>query len=153
MNIQRMHALALALGEAKNRQDVDTAVALMHDDMVLHSPAWGVVARGKADNAAVLRRFFHDYPDYTVAFDAWASDGTNLIAWATVRMTMAPHAHAAQGLRPNGRRIEIPAAIRMTFRDGLIASEHFLCDLAQICAQSGVSVDAVQRNIFGACAA
>ena len=36
-----------------------------------------------------------------------------------------------------------------TFPDGLIASERFFFDLAALCAQSGVSTDAVQRALFG----
>lgn len=152
MLLQDMFALAAGLGEAKNRQDVEAALRFMHDDIVLHSPAWGTVARGKAENRAVLTHFFRDYPDYHVSFDGYVGDEKTFVGWGTVRMTMAADASDARGLTPNGRRVEIPVYIRMTFRDGLIAEEHFHCDLAQIAAQSGVSVDAVRRNVFGAAA-
>lgn len=145
-----MYALAAGLGEAKNRQNVEDALRFMHDDIVLFSPAWGVVARGKAENCEVLTHFFHNYPDYHVTFEGYVGDGDTFVGWGTVHMTMAAHASDANGLTPNGKRVEIPVSIRMTFREGLIATEHFLCDLAQIAVQSGVSVDAVSRNVFGA---
>jgi predicted ester cyclase len=146
METKRMFELAAALGEAKNRQNVEDALKFMHEDIVLYSPAWGVVARGKAENAEVLHHFFHDFPDYNVSFDGYVGDGENFVGWGTVRMTMADHAY---DVVPNGKRVEIPVFIRMTFKDNLIASEYFMCDLAEICAQSGVSVDAVRRNLFG----
>ena len=150
METKRMFELAAALGEAKNRQNVEDALKFMHEDIVLYSPAWGVVACGKAENAEVLHHFFHDFPDYNVSFDSYVGDGENFVGWGTVRMTMANHAY---GVAPNGQRVEIPVFIRMTFKDDLIASEYFMCDLAEICAQSGVSIDAVRQEVFGSNAA
>jgi predicted ester cyclase len=132
--------LAAGLGEAKGRQNVDDALRFMHDEMVLTSPAWGTVARGKAQNAETLRRFFRDFPDYSVSLDGHVADDRHLVCWGVIRMTMAPGAY---GLQANGRRIETPAFLRFTFKDGLIASEYFMVDLSAICAQSGVSADAV----------
>jgi hypothetical protein len=40
--------------------------------------------------------------------------------------------------------------IQFTFSDELIASERFFFDLSELCAQSGVSTDAVRRKLFGA---
>lgn len=149
MTPKRMYELATGLGVAKNRQDVAAALAFMHDDIELHSPAWGVIARGKAENAAVLTHFFADYPDYEVRFDGHVADAENFVGWGTVRMTMAQTASDAKFMVPNGRRITLPVMIRMTFKNDLIATEHFLCDLAQIALQSGISVDGIVHNIFG----
>lgn len=136
--------LAAGLGEAKGRQNVDDALGFMHDEMVLTSPAWGTVARGKAQNTETLRRFFRDFPDYSVSVDGHVADDHHLVCWGVIRMTMAPGAY---GLRPNGRRIETPAFLRFTFKDGLIATEYFMVDLSAICDQSGVSTDAVRAFI------
>jgi hypothetical protein len=62
-------------------------------------------------------------------------------------MTMAAHASDARGMTPNGRRITLPVTIRMTFKDGVIATERFCCELAQIAAQSGISIDGMWRNV------
>lgn len=149
MDTNRMFELAAALGEAKGRQNVTDALAFMHEDMVLSSPAWGVVARGKAENAELLAHFFHDFPDYNITLEGHVGDSKHLLCWGTVRMTMQAGAY---GVSPNGCRVEIPAYIRFTFKDGLIATEYFMVDLADICRQSGVSTDAVQRAVFSASA-
>jgi hypothetical protein len=54
------------------------------------------------------------------------------------------------GVLPNGRRAELPVFIQFAFKDGLIAGERFFFDLSALCAQSGVSTDAVRRKVFGA---
>ena len=146
---ERMYELAYGLGQAKNRQDVEAALTFMHDDIVLTSPAWGAEAHGKEENAALLTFFFNNYPDYEVSFEDYVADDTHFVGWGVVRMTMAKGATDAEGSIPNGRRIEAPVTIRMTFKDDLIATEHFMIDLAQIAGQSGVSIDQVWKNVFG----
>jgi hypothetical protein len=53
------------------------------------------------------------------------------------------------GVVPNGRRAELPVIIEFGFKDGLIARERFFFDLSTLCAQSGVSTDAVRSRLFG----
>ncbi len=149
MTPERMYELAAGLGAAKNRQDVAAALTFMHDQIQLTSPAWGMIARGKEENAALLTNFFANYPDYEVSFEGYVADNEHFVGWGTVRMTMAPGAADANGMSPNGHPITIPVTIRMTFKDDLIATEHFMCDLAQIAAQSGISIDGMWKNIFG----
>jgi predicted ester cyclase len=119
---------------------------LFHRDMVLQTPAFGTTARGLAQNERALTRFFRSFPDYHVDLHGHASDGDTLICWGTARMTMIGDRF---GVVPNGRRTELPVFIQFTFTDGLIASERFFFDLSALCAQSGVSTDAVRRHVFG----
>ena len=146
MNGHRMFELAQALAVAKSRQDVPAAVRLLHRDMVLETPAFGTMARGPASNEKALTRFFASFPDYDVALEGHADDGDTLICWGTARMTMTGDRF---GVVPNGRRAELPVHIRFSFRDDLIAGERFFFDLSALCAQSGVSTDAVRRRLFG----
>jgi hypothetical protein len=46
-------------------------------------------------------------------------------------------------------RAEPPVFIQFAFKDDLIARERFFFDLSTLCAQSGVSTDAVRRALFG----
>jgi hypothetical protein len=64
-----------------------------------------------------------------------------------VRMTMTGDRF---GVVTNGRRAELPVFIQFTFKDDLIASERFFLDLSELCAQSGVSTDAVRQKLSGA---
>lgn len=141
-----MVELAQALAVAKSRQDVPTAMQALHPDIVLETPAFGTVARGAAENERVLTRFFESFPDYDVELDGHASNDETLICWGTARMTMTGDRF---GVVPSGARAELPVFIQFAFRDDLIASERFFFDLAALCAQSGVSTDAVRRRVFG----
>jgi predicted ester cyclase len=145
MDPDRMVELAEALAAAKSRQDVPAAMELLHPDMVLESPAFGTTARGPAENATALRRFFASFPDYDVVLAGHAANRDALACWGTVRMTMTGDGFGAV---PNGRRAELPVFIRFAFKDDLIAGESFFFDLAELCAQSGVSTDAVRRRLF-----
>ena len=145
MNERRMFELAQALAEAKSRQDLPAAMKLFHPDMLLETPAFGTAARGLAENERALTRFFRSFPDYEVALEGHAAGAGNLICWGTAQMTMTGDRF---GVVPDGGRAELPVFIRFTFRDDLIASELFFFDLSALCAQSGVSTDAVRRNLF-----
>jgi predicted ester cyclase len=146
MDADRMFELAQALAIAKSRQDVPAALKLLHDDMLLENPAFGTAAKGLAENEKVLTRFFASFPDYNVVLQGHATNDDALICWGTVQMTMTGDRF---GVRPNGRRAELPVFIQFAFKDDLIAGERFFFDLSELCAQSGVSTDAVRRRVFG----
>lgn len=141
-----MVELAQELAIAKTHQDVPAALCLLHPEMLLESTL-GTRVRGIAANEKALTRFFASFPDYDVALDGHAGNDDTLVCWGTVRMTMTG---TRFGATPNGRRAELPAFIQFTFKDDLIASERFFVDLAELCAQSGVSTDTVRRTLFGA---
>jgi len=150
MNHQRMFELAHALAVAKSRQDVPAALKVLHADMVLESPAFGTAARGLAENEKALTRFFISFPDYHVVLQGHAANDETLVCWGTVQMTMTGDRF---GVVPNGRRAELPVFIQFAFKDDLIAGEKFFFDLSALCAQSGVSTDAIRRKLFGDAAA
>lgn len=141
-----MVELAQALGVAKSRQDVPAALRLLHPDMLLESPAWGTHARGLTENEKALNRFFVSFPDYEVTLEGHAGNGDTLVCWGVARMTMTGDRF---GVVPNGRRAQLPVFIRFGFADDLIAHEYFFFDLSDLCAQSGVSTDAVRQRAFG----
>lgn len=145
METPQMFELAQALAVAKSRQDIPAALALMHPAMELESP-FGTRARGLAENERALTRFFASFPDYDVALHGHAGAGDTLVCWGVVRMTMTG---TRFGVVPNGRRAELPVYIQLLFADGQIAKERFVFDLSVLCAQSGVSTDAVRHRLFG----
>jgi predicted ester cyclase len=147
MNGDRMFELAQSLAVAKSRQDVPAALKLMHEDMVLQTPAFGTNVRGLEENEKVLTRFFATFPDYNVSLEGRANNGDTLVCWGTVQMTMTGDRF---GEAPNGKRAELPVFIKFTFKDDLIASERFFFDLSALCGQSGISTDAVREKLFGA---
>ncbi|WP_235983514.1 ester cyclase [Bradyrhizobium australiense] len=141
-----MFELAQALAVAKSRQDVPAALKVLHEDMQLEAPAFGTSARGLAENEKVLTRFFASFPDYNVALEGHAANDDTLVCWGRVQMTMTGDRF---GMVPNGRRADLPVFIQFAFKDDRIVRERFVFDLAELCAQSGVSTDTVRRKIFG----
>lgn len=146
VNSNRMFELAEALAIAKGRQDVSAAVKLFHNDILLECPAFGTSARGIAENTKVLAAFFRSFPDYNMALGDHAGNGDALFCWGIVKMTMTGNRFEVV---PNGKRAELPVFIRFAFKDDLIAAERFFFDLSALCAQSGVSTDAVRQKLFG----
>lgn len=146
MDGRRMFELAQELAIAKSRQDVGAAMTLLHPEMLLETAAFGSRAKGTSENEMALERFFRSFPDYDVVLEGHADNGETLICWGRVRMTMTGDRF---GVSPNGKRAELPVFIAFGFRDGKIASERFFFDLSALCAQSGVSTDAVRQKLFG----
>jgi predicted ester cyclase len=146
MDRRRMFELAQQLAVAKSRQDVPAALKVLHEDMLLESPAFGSRSQGLAENERTLARFFQTFPDYDVALEGHASTNDTLVCWGRVRMTMTGDRF---GVVPNGKRAELPVFIQFGFKDDRIVHERFVFDLAELCVQSGVSTDAVRRRLFG----
>ena len=145
MKPERMFELATALAVAKSHQDVPAALQLLHPNMVLECPAFGTRAQGLRENELALERFFASFPDYHVELQGNAANAESLVCWGTVRMTMTGDRF---GVTPSGVRARLPVFIRFTFADDRIASESFFFDLSTLCAQSGVSTDAVRRKLW-----
>lgn len=127
------------LARAKSRQDIEAALAIYHPHGVLEAPPLGSRKEGVAEIRAGLRRFFSLFPDYSVALDGHAVSGATLVAWGTIAMTLSGR---PEGQAPNGRRAVLPVFILFRFRDGCVIWESFNFDLASLCRQSGVSLDA-----------
>jgi predicted ester cyclase len=119
MNSDRMFELAQTLAAAKSRQDVPAALVVLHDDMLLETPAFGTSAHGLAENEKVLTRFFTSFPDYNVVLEGHAANNDTLVCWGRVQMTMTGDRF---GVVPNGRRAELPVFIQFAFRDDRIAA-------------------------------
>jgi len=147
MDRKRMLELAQQLAVAKSRQDVPAALKVLHRQMLLEAPAFGTSARGLAENERTLTRFFKTFPDYDVVLEGHAATDDTLVCWGRVKMTMTGDRF---GVVPNGRRAELPVFIQFAFKDDRIVHERFVFDLAELCAQSGVSTDAVRRKLFSA---
>ncbi len=146
MTADEMFALASALADAKGRQDLPAALRLLHSDIILETPAFGTWACGLAQNEQILTRFFATFPDYAVDLMGHAASEQSLVCWGEAQMTMTGDRF---GVTPNGRRARLPVFIQFGFADGLIAYERFFFDLSELCAQSGVSTDAVRSTLFG----
>jgi hypothetical protein len=69
MQPEAMICLVEHLADAKSRRNVPDALEVLHDEMLLETPAIGSVVRGKAANQVALTRFFASFPDYSIKLE------------------------------------------------------------------------------------
>ena len=141
-----MRRQVAAYAAAKSRQDIEAALALCSDDFRLETVALGTCARGKDEARLQLGIFFTAFPDYAVTVDGMATDDGVLTAWGRARITLAgPLLH----FPATGRTAELPFFCVFPFAGGLIAGERFAFDLADLCAQTGLPVEALRAAAYG----
>lgn len=136
---QAMAAIVDALAKAKSRQDVGAAMVVYHPRCVLEAPPFGSRHEGSEQIRPALEGFFARFPDYAVTLDGQAVSGDTLAAWGSIHLTLTGQ---PGGQTPNGKRATVPVFILFRFRDGRVVWESFNFDLASLCRQSGVSLDA-----------
>ena len=135
-----MVRIASALATAKSRQDVDKAMEIYHPNCVLEAPPFGSRREGSAQIRESLVRFFALFPDYSVNLSGSAVSGDTLVAWGEISATVSGK---PGGQTPNGRRAQVPVFILFRCSEGRIVWESFNFDLASLCRQCGVTIDAL----------
>ncbi|MDP3749619.1 MAG: ester cyclase [Phenylobacterium sp.] len=140
MTREEMIEVMTQLMAAKRDHDIDRLIALYTPDCILEQPSLGVRSEGHANIRPGLELFAHHFPDYTRAFEGAAVDGDRLISWGTAQMTLTGD---FKGHRPNGRRASVMTFVLFRFDGGRIAHEGHHWDLASICRQSGLPVEAL----------
>lgn len=142
----RKHLRALVEGyaRAKCRADVAGALAFCHPDFRLDTVSFAVASRDRAETAAHLHAFFQVFPDYHATVEELAFAPHAVACWGTVRMTMRGD---LLGIPATNRTAELPFVSLFAVADGLLLEERFLFDLATLCDQLGISLDAVRQAL------
>jgi steroid delta-isomerase-like uncharacterized protein len=122
--------------DAKNRQDVDAALAACHDDYTYESVGLGGRVEGKAAAREFYAALFRSLPDYRGDFDGMVWGDGVVIAWGRFGGTLAGDLFGLP-VEP-GRRLEVPVAFVCTFRDGKLATDAGYFDVATLAAQAGI---------------
>lgn len=139
-----MRSLVRCYGSAKSEQDAGAALAVCHPSFTIDTLPFGIASRDREETAAHLAVFFETFPDYRVALEGVAVQGESVATWGSASMTLAG---VGLGVAPTGKAAEIPIACIFDFRDGLIARERFLFDLATLCRGLGVEIANVERSL------
>jgi uncharacterized protein (TIGR00369 family) len=133
-----------AYAEAKSRRDVAGALAECHRDFALETIPFGTASRDREESAAHLRLFFSVFPDYRVETEGLAASGESVAWWGRIALTFAGE---LLGRPPTNRRAALPAFSVFDFRDGWIARERFFFDLAALCEQIGLPLEALSEPL------
>ncbi len=119
---------------AEMRHDMAGTLSTLHPDCVFEDGAVGLHLRGREG----ARRH---YDLWWNAFGArldlgalhWVRDDLAIGDSAFVGTHQAPFL----GIAPTGRAIRLPFLVKVSFRDGLLAGEHFFYDLHGLLTQLG----------------
>jgi steroid delta-isomerase-like uncharacterized protein len=127
--------------DAENRADLEGVLATFGDDCFIDNVPLQTRIEGKHRVGAAYNLLFQAFPDSDrrLEGEAWGDD--IFVGWGMWRGTM----HGGyMGVSPTGRSIDLPFATFMSFADGLIRGERVFYDLATMCEQAGIPLDALR---------
>jgi steroid delta-isomerase-like uncharacterized protein len=142
MEREEMLRLFEAHREAEAARDIDGILNTFVPDPFLENMALGLRSDGRdAVRAAYEMQFFSAFPDLAPDDEGMAFGDETAVVWGTLRGTSRGE---WLGVPPGGRSFVVPFANVVPFRDGLMAGEIIYFDLATLCEQAGIELDAVR---------
>ena len=137
-------SLARCYASAKSLQDVGAALMLCSDDFVLETVAFGTRAGSRAEAAAQLAVFFRTFPDYAVELEGFAQGDRVVATWGRARMSFRGE---ILGHPPTGKTAELPIFCLLGVEGGVLRSERFFFDRAELCEQIGLPAAALAEAL------
>lgn len=121
---------------AETAFDMSGTLATLTEDCVFEDVATGELHRGHA----AVRAYYHEW--WTV-FGIIPRDIRSYIVSEDLLIVetrfVGKHANAYRGLPPTGNPVDLPVAIFITLRDGLMSGERFYYDRVTLLAQIGAA--------------
>jgi steroid delta-isomerase-like uncharacterized protein len=128
--------------EAELARDYDGILETFVEDCFLETKPLGIRSEGRA---AVRRTYeegyFSAFPDLAPDDVGSAFGDDVMVVWGTLEGSSGGE---WMGVPPTGRRFSVPFANVTPFRDGLMEGETIYFDLATLCEQTGLPLDAVR---------
>lgn len=128
--------------KAEAARDIDGILNTFVPDPFLDTKALGLRSDGRdAVRAAYQMQFFSAFPDLSPDDEGMAFGDETIVVWGTLRGTSRGD---WLGVPAGGGAFAVPFANVVPFRDGLMAGEIVYFDLATLCEQAGISLEAVR---------
>jgi predicted ester cyclase len=128
--------------EAEEARDVDAILDTFVPDCFLETAPLALRSEGrKAVRAAYEMQFFSAFPDLAPEDEGMAVGDDVIAVWGTLRGTSRGD---WLGVPPGGGAFEVPFANVVPFSRGRMAGERIYFDLATLCEQARIPVDAVR---------
>ncbi|WP_320672058.1 nuclear transport factor 2 family protein [Patulibacter defluvii] len=144
---QEIERTLQAYALAKNRHDVEAAVALCHPDASYESVGVAGRIQGHDGLRAFFGQLFTILPDYRGDFDGTAIAGDTAVVWGRFSGTLA--APLFDGA-VDGARIDVPVTFVCRFRDGLLYSDTGYFDAATFYRQAGAPLPSIPAFVEAA---
>jgi len=142
MDPAQMEQLFRAHRDAERRRDFDGIMATFAENCYLKTIAVGSRSEGQAAARAAYVAYFTAFPDL-MPDDRGVAFGENvMVAWGFLNGTSGGD---WLGVPPSGESFAVPFTNIATFTDGLMLGESIYFDLATLCDQAVLPLDAVRR--------
>ncbi|MDD7939820.1 ester cyclase [Actinomycetospora lutea] len=128
--------------DAEAARDIDAIMATFVDDCYLDTVALGLRRDGQAGARAAYRSYFTAFPDLAPEDDALAFGHDTVVTWGTLRGTSNGD---WLGIPPSGRSFAVRFVNVAPVRGALMAGESIYFDLATLCEQADLPLDAIRE--------
>jgi steroid delta-isomerase-like uncharacterized protein len=142
MESAEMEQLFRTHRDAERRRDFDGIMTTFTEDCYLETIALGTRSEGRIAARAAYAAYFTAFPDLTPDDRGVAFGDHVMVAWGFLRGTSGGE---WLGVPPSGRSFALPFTNVATFTDELMAGESLYFDLAMLCDQAGLPLDAIRR--------
>jgi steroid delta-isomerase-like uncharacterized protein len=142
MDPEQMEQVFRTHRDAEKRRDFDGIMQTFTEDCYLETIALGSRSEGQAAARAAYIAYFTAFPDLTPDDRGLAFGDNVMVAWGFLNGTSGGD---WLGVPPSGRSFAVPFTNIATFADELMVGESIYFDLATLCEQAGIPLDAVRR--------
>jgi len=142
MNPTQMAELFRRHRDAERRRDFDGIMSTFTENCYLETVALGFRSEGQAAARVAYVAYFTAFPDLAPDDLGMAFGDDVMASWGFLRGTSGGD---WLGVPPSGGSFEVPFTNVATFADELMLGESIYFDLATLCEQTGISLDAVRR--------
>jgi steroid delta-isomerase-like uncharacterized protein len=147
MERNQMLRLFEAHREAEAARDLEGILNTFVADPFLETTPLGLRSEGRdAVRAAYQMQYFSAFPDLVPDDEGMAFGDQTVVVWGTLRGTSRGD---WLGVPPGGGTFAVPFANVVPFRDGLMAGETIYFDLATLCEQAGIRLEAIRAAAAG----
>ena len=142
MDPEQMERLFRTHRDAEKRRDFDGIMQTFTEHCYLETIALGSRSEGQAAARAAYVAYFTAFPDLTPDDRGVAFGDNVMVAWGFLNGTSGGE---WIGVPPSGGSFSVPFTNIATFADELMIGESIYFDLATLCEQANLPLDAVRR--------
>ena len=142
MDPEQMERLFRTHRDAEKRRDFDGIMQTFTEQCYLETIALGSRSEGQAAARAAYVAYFTAFPDLTPDDRGVAFGDNVMVAWGFLNGTSGGE---WIGVPPSGGSFSVPFTNIATFADELMIGESIYFDLATLCEQANLPLDAVRR--------
>ena len=132
--------------DAESRRDYDAVLETFSDDCYLATAALGTRSDGREATRTAYVAYFTAFPDLAPDDEGFAFGDDVLVSWGRLRGMSGGE---WLGVPPSGGSFDVPFTNVTTFAGGRMQGETIYFDLATLCEQAGLPLEAIRAAAKG----